>query len=174
MAKSSMFIVLASAICFSFFVSTHGLLKNQFVVHGTVFCDTCNVQFITKLSEPMPGAKVKLQCVDLINEKNITLSKEATTDEKGSYSIAVEGDHAEEDCQVTLVSSSREDCARLDSDKHLIQPAKISITNDNGLTHSPDRVANALGFMKNQPNPDCSSVLKELSLNPDGSEIEDN
>ncbi|XP_028756118.1 pollen-specific protein-like At4g18596 [Neltuma alba] len=176
MAKSSIFIVLASAICFfSFFASSHGQDdRNHFVVHGTVYCDTCNVQFVTKLSAPMAGAKVKLQCVDFANEKNVTLSKEATTDEKGSYSIEVEGDHAEEDCEVTLISSSRSDCAKLDSDKHLNQAAKVSITNDNGLIHSPDRIANALGFMKDQPLAECAQVLKELSLNPDGTEIEDN
>ncbi|XP_054776687.1 olee1-like protein [Prosopis cineraria] len=176
MAKSSIFILLALAVCFfSFFVSTHGNdLKNRFVVHGTVYCDTCNVQFVTKISEPMAGAKVKLQCVDFANDKNITLSKEATTDEKGSYSIEVDGDHAEEDCQVTLISSSRDDCTKLDGDKHLNQAAKVSITNDNGLIHSPDRLANALGFMKDQPLAECAEVLKDLSLNPDGTEIEDN
>lgn len=71
MAKPIIFVALASALFFSCFVSsaygddeesgaggsgTAGE-PEQLIIHGSVYCDTCNVQFVTKISQPMPGTQ---------------------------------------------------------------------------------------------------------------------
>ena len=97
----------------------------------------------------------------------VTLSKEADTEEKGTYSIPVEGDHEEEVCEVVLVKSPKEDCSEVSHDLHVKLSARISLTNHNGIT-GPHRMANPLGFMKKEVDPRCAEVLKELGLTPDG------
>lgn len=112
-------------------------------------------------------------CKDFENPSNVTLKEEASTNEHGDYTFHVDGDHADEDCRVEPVKSSRDDCAEWDEKDHKQQSAVISITKENGIIQSQVRTAGSLGFMKKDPLSECDSVLKELGLNPDGSEIDD-
>lgn len=107
------------------------------------------------------------------NPSNITLNQEATTDEKGEYRFTVDDDHAEESCEVTLVKSSKDDCAEIDTSMPKPPAAKISITNNNGIIESQVRNASPLGFMKKEPLADCPGVLKALGLQPDGTPLDD-
>ncbi|XP_028756104.1 olee1-like protein [Neltuma alba] len=173
MAKSNLFIIASVLLCFfAFFCSVNGQKEEELVVQGSVYCDTCDVQFVTRLSEPMAGATVRLRCMDAENPKNITLDKEGTTDENGVYKIVVDGDHAEEVCEVVPIKSSKEDCAEWDEAKHLQQSAKISITNKNGMK-ARLRSASPMGFSRKQPLAECAEALKEIGLKPDGTPLDD-
>ncbi|KAJ1426125.1 Allergen Ole e 1, conserved site [Sesbania bispinosa] len=166
MAKNTF--ILASALCFMTFFGSAYCLQDRFFIEGTVYCDTCRTQFLTRVSEFMPGATVMVECKE--NEGgNLTFSKEAVTDAEGSYKVEVDGDHEEEVCEVRLVKSSREDCGEIDQESHLTQAARISITRNNGIV-SPIRSANPLGFLKKERLPVCTQVFKELDLNDDGSQ----
>ncbi|XP_004485892.1 olee1-like protein [Cicer arietinum] len=165
MAKST--IILISTLCFlSFFGSVY--CNDRFFVEGVVYCDTCRTQFITKLTEFMEGATVRMECKE--DNGTVTFSKEAVTDASGTYRVEVDGDHEDEVCEITLAKSPRKDCSEVDSDSHLEQAARISITNNNGIV-SPLRTANPLGFLKKERLPGCADVLKDLGINEDGSLI---
>lgn len=117
------------------------------------------------------GATVRVECRDNENARNLTFSKEAVTDGNGSYKVEVDGDHEEELCEVKLVKSSRGDCAEVDSESHLEQAARISITANNGIV-SPIRAANPLGFLKKERLPACAQVFLELGLDQDAGFLE--
>ncbi|XP_054776665.1 olee1-like protein [Prosopis cineraria] len=174
MAKSNVFITVSSVLCLLFSCSANGqnTVGEELIVQGTVYCDTCDVQFVTRLSEPIVGATVRLKCMDSNNPKNITLEKEGTTDQNGQYRIVVDGDHAEEVCEVVPIKSSKEDCAEWDESKHLQQSAKISITNKNGIK-ARLRNASPMGFSRKQPLPECPQALKEIGLKPDGTVLDE-
>jgi len=116
------------------------------------------------------GATVRVQCKE--DNGTVTFNKEATTDKSGKYSVEIDGDHEDETCEVVLCKSPRKDCSDVDSDSHLQQAAKISVTNNNGIV-SPIRAASPLGFLKKERLPACGEVLKELGINEDGTEKED-
>ncbi|XP_050367847.1 olee1-like protein [Argentina anserina] len=166
MAKSCI-IILASALCFlSLIDNVYSDEKAKLQVEGVVFCDSCRIQFITRIDELIKGAKVKLECKDR-DSGSITYSKEAETNEQGRYSIEVDSDHEEEDCEVVLVSSPNEDCKEISHELHQQTSARISLTTHNGIA-GPVRIPNPLGFMKKEIAPECPQVLKELGLTPDG------
>ncbi|MED6112015.1 hypothetical protein PIB30_057770 [Stylosanthes scabra] len=166
MEKHSM--ILVSFFCFLSLLGS-AYSSDKFVVEGKVYCDTCRLQFITKLSEMLEGATVRLECKDQ-EGGNITFSKEAVTDANGCYKMDVDGDHEDELCSVKLVKSPRSDCSEIDAGLHLDQAAKISLTNNNGIV-SPNRQANPLGFLKKDRLPDCAKILKELGIREDGTPI---
>ncbi|KAL2340564.1 hypothetical protein Fmac_008504 [Flemingia macrophylla] len=168
MAKSTI-IVLVSALCFLSFLGL-ACAKDKFFVEGTVYCDTCRIQFLTKLSELLEGATVRVECSQVDNAKNVTFSKEAVTDASGTYKVEVDGDHEEDTCEVVLLKSPRKDCSEVDTESHLQQAARVSITKNNGIV-SPVRQANPLGFLKKDSLPDCADLLKELGINEDGTLI---
>ncbi|MCI39999.1 olee1-like protein, partial [Trifolium medium] len=75
-------------------------------------------------------------------------------------------------CQVVLVKSPRKDCSEVDTDSHLEQAARISVTNNNGIV-SPIRTTNPLGFLKKERLPGCLEIFKELGINEDGTTADD-
>ncbi|RYQ82591.1 olee1-like protein [Arachis ipaensis] len=158
-------VILISFFCFlSLFGSAYS--NERFYIEGKVYCDTCRLQFITKLSEFLEGATVRVECKEQ-EGGSVTFSKEAVTDSSGIYKLEVDGDHEDELCAVKLVKSPRSDCSEVDSELHLDQSARISITNNNGIV-SPYRQANPLGFLKKERLPDCAKILKELGIREDG------
>ncbi|WCJ28585.1 Pollen Ole e 1 allergen and extensin family protein [Euphorbia peplus] len=165
MAKSTnSFGFLAYAICFlSLFCFAYG---EELMVEGKVYCDTCRVQFITKLSTFIEGATVKLECKDREGGK-VTFSKEATTDKAGHYEIKVEGDHEEELCEVVAVKSPQSDCNEMSKDKYNRNAARISLTSHNGIA-SGKREANPTGFLKKGRLPECVEVLREMGITSAG------
>ncbi|KAL5096875.1 hypothetical protein RYX36_001202 [Vicia faba] len=165
MEKSTIFLV--STLCFLSFIGSSYSVKDRFSVEGMVYCDTCRTQFITKLTEFLEGATVRVECKE--DNGTVTFTKEAITDATGSYKIEVDGDHEDEECQVNLVKSPRPDCAEVDSESHLEQAAKVSITHNNGII-SPIRTTSPLGFLRKERLPGCAQVLKELGINEDGTQ----
>ncbi|XP_028794797.1 olee1-like protein [Neltuma alba] len=164
MAKSGAILILASALCL---LSLLNLAEchDQFFVEGSVYCDTCRTQFMTRLSRFVAGATVRLECKEAESGK-VTLSKEAVTDGSGGYSVEIEGDREDESCEVVLVKSSDPECSEIDASSFGTQAAKVSVTRNNGIV-SPVRSANPLGFLRNQPLPECGAVLQELHLAAD-------
>ncbi|XP_027338151.1 olee1-like protein [Abrus precatorius] len=168
MAKSST-IIIASALCFLSFLGS-AYARDRFHVEGNVYCDTCRVQFLTRLSEPLEGATVRVECKQVDNVRNVTFSKDVETNAFGIYHVEVDGDHEEDTCEVTLVKSPRPDCSEVDRESHLQQAARVSITKNSGIV-SNVRQANPLGFLKKERLPSCIELFKELEINEDGSLI---
>ncbi|XP_020236456.1 olee1-like protein [Cajanus cajan] len=157
MAKSTIVI----ALCFLSFVGL-AYSQDRFFIEGKVYCDTCRTQFLTRVSEFMPGATVRVECKK-IEGGEVIFSKEVVTDGSGSYKIAVDGDHQEEVCQIKLVKSSRADCGEVDNSSYVEKAARISLTKNNGIV-SPIRNANPLGFLVKDPLPVCNQIFQELGL----------
>ncbi|XP_010277041.1 PREDICTED: anther-specific protein LAT52 [Nelumbo nucifera] len=152
--------LLAAALCF---LSLAGFVHcdEQFFVQGKVYCDTCRTQFETKLSEPISGAKVRLECRSREND-DVAYSVEGETDTTGIYKLPVEGSHEEDICEVKLLSSPRKDCSEPAPG---LDHARVLLSSNNGIS-SASRFANSLGFMVLKPIEGCSDVLKELGLLP--------
>ncbi|XP_022140139.1 olee1-like protein [Momordica charantia] len=160
-------VIALSFVCiFSLIISFVYCGEDRFFVEGKVYCDTCRAQFVTRVSEYMKGAQVKLECRNLESE-SLTYSNHATTDETGTYRLLVDGDHEEEACEVSLVKSSRADCDEMDKGAFAKPSAMVGLTQNNGLS-KPVREASPLGFLKKTPLPECSEVLRELGFTRNG------
>ncbi|KAK9706777.1 hypothetical protein RND81_07G151100 [Saponaria officinalis] len=165
MAKSqTLFMVALAAICV---LSLAGAARaapadNRFFVQGMVYCDTCRIQFMTRVSHMLEGATIKLECRN-ITAGTVTFSADAVTDKLGLYSVPVDGDHEDDICQINLVKSPKDECSEIPTDIYSQQSAQISLTNNNGEA-TPVRNANPLGFMRKDPLAECPEVLKELDL----------
>ncbi|CAH8276143.1 unnamed protein product [Arabidopsis lyrata] len=168
----------SKAIFFFFFVSAVCLSSlarvaiadaddfDRFQIQGSVYCDTCRVQFVTRLSKFLEGAKVKLECRSRTNG-TVTLTKEAVTDKTGSYRMEVTGDHEEEVCELVLVESPDSGCSDVSKEAYLRNAAKISLTANDGIVSHETRIVNPLGFMVKTPSPECPAAFKELGIVPD-------
>ncbi|KAL5576545.1 hypothetical protein UlMin_018244 [Ulmus minor] len=162
MAKSVNIIILASALCLFSLLGIAYSTPTGLTVVGKVYCDTCRIQFRTKLSTDINGAKVKLECRES-EGGSVTYSKDGITDGTGTYKIEVEGDHEEENCEVNLVSSPDTNCNQISRPKGKDLGAKISLTTNNGIS-SNERQANDLGFLNNERLPGCNEILRSIGL----------
>ncbi|KAE8653836.1 Alg9-like mannosyltransferase family isoform 1 [Hibiscus syriacus] len=162
MAKACVIALVSLAIytssSFNFAYATGAAESNKFKVVGHVYCDTCRVEFETKISQPISGAVVKLECRNRTDGALTFQSPEITTTQSGDYSIDVEGDFQDSDCDVTLVKSPRPDCSDLTEDW---RKARVVITSLDGVS-GDIRFANSLGFKKKEALPECKKVLTEL------------
>ncbi|XP_077229414.1 olee1-like protein [Tasmannia lanceolata] len=158
MAKFHALSILATSLCF--FALFRSAFCHDFIfVEGKVYCDTCRLQFETRVSEYMPAAKVRVECLDRTTGL-LTYTIEGLTDPSGNYKIPVEGDHEDEICEAVLVSSSRPDCNEITLDR---SRARIQLSKNNGIV-SDSRFANPLGFMKKEVLPICQKIMRELEL----------
>ncbi|KAJ8751232.1 hypothetical protein K2173_016413 [Erythroxylum novogranatense] len=98
-------------------------------------------------------AKVKAEC-RARKSMELLFSKEATTDYIRSYTFEVDEDQIGD---VSLVSIPLEGCSKpsLGRDR-----SGVILTRENGIA-SDDRYANAMGFMKDQPEVECNEILKQ-------------
>ncbi|KAJ4821902.1 hypothetical protein Tsubulata_032190 [Turnera subulata] len=163
MAKSfAIAALVATALCFSsLLISANAKKSDTLFVEGRVYCDTCRVEFQTKLSEPLGGVKVRLECNSRENG-TLTFSEEGVTDKGGSYTLSVRGDHEEDICQIKLLSSPRADCNEQFQSTDM---ARILITRNVGVAE-PKRYANALGFKIKTALPECDKVLTDMGFLP--------
>ncbi|GAB2228453.1 hypothetical protein Droror1_Dr00010292 [Drosera rotundifolia] len=77
------------------FVSLVGISQcdtDHFFVEGQVYCDTCRAEFITRVTEYLEGAKVRLERRNITGGE-LSYTANAVTDKQGRYSIAVDGDY---------------------------------------------------------------------------------
>ncbi|KAJ4869032.1 Hydrolase-like protein family [Raphanus sativus] len=162
-------VFLASALCFTtllHFAAADADDLDRFHIKGSVYCDTCRVQFMTRLSKVLEGAKVKLECKGRENQ-TVTLTKEAVTDKDGKYEMVVMGDHEEEVCEIILEESPDAECSEVNNQEFLRNAARISLTANDGIVSNEVRTINPLGFMRKTSLADCPLVFKELGIVPD-------
>ncbi|KAL9257782.1 Pollen allergen Che a 1-like protein [Drosera capensis] len=163
MAKSqTTLVMIASLVYFLSLISFSQCHDDRFFVEGQVYCDTCRAEFVTRLTEFLEGAKVRLECRN-ITGGDLTYTVDAVTDSQGRYSIAVDGDYEDDICEILLLESPKKDCSEIPTDPYTRMAAKIPLTSNNGVV-DPTRNANPLGFMINKPLPECPEVFKELGL----------
>ncbi|KAK9088407.1 hypothetical protein Scep_027489 [Stephania cephalantha] len=140
-------------------VSASRPVRNPFVVHGKVVCDTCCAGFETTATTPVKDAIVRLECKnrDTLEEVYSDVRK---TDRDGAYEFTVMEDHEDQLCQTQLVSSGQKDCSKILAGR---ERANVIVTNNNGIISS-DRFANNLVFVRNQPMSGCAQVLQQYKL----------
>ncbi|XP_023886608.1 olee1-like protein [Quercus suber] len=153
--------LIATIFCFSPLLNLAQATSETFFVEGKVYCDTCRVQFETKISQPLADSKVRLECRKREGGE-LTYSFDGTTNSTGIYRLPVDGDHEEEICEVVALKSSRADCSDLMAG---YERARITLTNKNGLA-SIARYPNPLGFMVKEALPSCLEILAEMGLIP--------
>ncbi|KAL6196610.1 hypothetical protein ACLB2K_032224 [Fragaria x ananassa] len=149
--------VVLTVFCLCSLVNADGQNISKIFVEGKVYCDPCSVQFQTRISEPIDGATVELQCRSRVNS-TVFNKLQGKTNKDGLYTLPVDEDYANEICEVKTVSSPRADCNDRFDD---FEKARVLITYNNGVA-STARYANPLGFMKKEAVPECEQVLKEL------------
>nr|CAD1843522.1 unnamed protein product [Ananas comosus var. bracteatus] len=115
--------------------------------------------FVTSASEYIAGAKVRLQCKHFDSEE-VKHQVEGVTDESGTYRLLLEDDHQEEICEVLLLESPRKDCAEIEGRR---DSARVSLTRNNGMA-SEVRYANPIGFLRDEPLPNCGVLLQQYAL----------
>ncbi|XP_050228855.1 anther-specific protein LAT52-like [Mercurialis annua] len=148
--------LVASALCFSVAFAVDGIY-----VQGKVYCDVCRVEFETKISEPILGTSVNLECKNRENN-TVTFTAEGTTDAEGIYKIPVVGDHEDDICEVRLVKSGRVDCSETFK---TVDRARVLLTNNGGVVQK-NRFANSLGFMTAKASPNCGKTLQDMGFLP--------
>ncbi|CAK8535017.1 unnamed protein product [Lathyrus sativus] len=130
----------------------------NFIVIGKIYCDPCHFEFKSRLSKPLSNVKVILSCRKE-EGNNVTVVKEAMTNEEGNYIIKVDGEHEEEICEVYPDSNDGE-CSLPMANKS----DRVGLTKDMGVS-SLVRYVNPLGFMTKSIDSQCGSVVSELGLN---------
>ncbi|KAK8647823.1 hypothetical protein V6N13_121550 [Hibiscus sabdariffa] len=162
MAKPSeiafLFFALYISSCISFTYGAAAAKPSKYTVVGHVYCDTCRVEFETKISEPISGAVVKLECQNRANDASTFQSPEVSTSPTGEYKINVTGDHKDSDCDVNLVKSPRKDC---NEPTEAWRKVRVILTTQDGIS-GDIRYVNNLGFKKKEALPQCKQVLTEM------------
>ncbi|KAE8692254.1 hypothetical protein F3Y22_tig00110847pilonHSYRG00093 [Hibiscus syriacus] len=162
MAKACVITFLFFFICISSsptFASAAGPSKqNKYIIVGRVYCDTCRVEFETKLSEPINGAVVKLECKNRTTEATTYQSNEIATNPSGEYRIEVTGDYEDSDCDINLIRSPRDDCSE---PTESWRKARVVLTARDGISGEL-RYPNNLGFKKKEALPGCKKVLTDM------------
>ncbi|GFZ12400.1 hypothetical protein Acr_23g0007850 [Actinidia rufa] len=154
-------LIAASALCVLALASLVQCHNEVFTVEGQVYCDTCRVLFETKVSEYIAGADVKLQCRSRVDD-SVTLTMTGTTDKDGFYRLSVSGDHEDEICEVTAISSPNPDCNETVPE---ISTAKVGLSKNSGIL-STSRYCNSIGFVKKESLSTCIKVLDDMGFVP--------
>ncbi|XP_062198595.1 pollen-specific protein C13-like [Phragmites australis] len=160
MARWSVMIVAVMAVAASVVVGA--VRDDDFFVEGSVYCDTCRAGFVTNATTPIAGAKVRLECRHFMSASGaVERSAEGVTDAAGRYRIElVDNRGSEEVCAVALVSSPVVGCAEKEVGR---DRAPVALLQDAGLATTVRR-ANPLGFLKDQPLPNCGQILSSYGL----------
>ncbi|XP_059663685.1 olee1-like protein [Cornus florida] len=132
---------------------------SKFTVEGKVYCDPCRVQFVTKLSQFLEGVDVALLCTNPVTG-NVTYSVNGKTGKDGSYCLKAEGDHGDEVCEVKVATSPQPNTCGEAMD----ETAPVFLTDIESNTDI--RYANYIGFMKKDPDAECTKALEELGIYP--------
>ena len=135
---------------------------NCFFVEGEVYCDTCRAGFVTNVTTPIQGAKVRLECRHFMTKAGtVERSAEGLTDAVGSYKIELKDNRgSEEVCAVRLISSPVPGCGEIEKGR---DSAPAMLVAGAGLATKVRR-ASLLGFLKSEPLPNCGKILSDLAL----------
>ncbi|CAL1373360.1 unnamed protein product [Linum trigynum] len=152
-------VALFSAALFLLISSSAVDAEDKMFVEGKVYCDPCRVEFPTKISTMIAGARVNLQCMCRDNN-TVTYMVEGDTDKTGTYRLPVTGDHEEDICQVKLLRSPMENCKEK---FHFIDRARVLLTDNMGVVQ-PTRYANPIGYMTSTTDPRCEKLMEEMGI----------
>ncbi|WVY92139.1 hypothetical protein V8G54_037653 [Vigna mungo] len=111
------------------------------------------------------GAEVTLECKDRIRG-NIVYSKTVKTDSSGSYTIFVDANQANQNCDASLVTSPLPDCREPTPGR---DHSRVILNRYNGIA-TKDRFVNNLGFMKQKVVSACAKIFRRYRDNDDGEE----
>ncbi|KAL2317718.1 hypothetical protein Fmac_031594 [Flemingia macrophylla] len=136
-------------------VSAILLHLNPFYVKGRVYCDPCRAGFETPATTYIVGAEVTLQCKDRMTNK-IVYSEKVMTDSTGSYTIFVEANQANQNCDARLVTSPLPDCKEPAPGR---DHSRVILNRFNGIA-TKDRFVNNLGFMKEEVASSCAEIFR--------------
>ncbi|XP_078448490.1 pollen-specific protein C13-like [Wolffia australiana] len=134
----------------------------SFVVEGRVYCDTCRAGFETTATTYLTGARVRLECKHQ-DSQELVHTVEGETDETGTYHLSVADDHEDEICEVVLVKSPASECAEIKEGR---ERAPILLAHNSGLATNV-RLANSLGFLREEPLSSCGTILAQYQLGDD-------
>ncbi|XP_004959259.2 pollen-specific protein C13 [Setaria italica] len=162
MARWSSAVLFAVAVVSAAAAGVAAVRQDDFFVEGSVYCDTCRAGFETNATTPIAGARVRLECRHYMSRSGaVERSAEGATDAAGRYRVElVDNRGAEEVCVVALVSSPLPGCAEKEAGR---DRAPVEPLADDGLATTVRR-ANPLGFLKDQPLPNCGQILSSYAL----------
>ncbi|KAL9315763.1 hypothetical protein ACSQ67_016764 [Phaseolus vulgaris] len=133
-----------------------------FYVKGRVYCDPCRAGFETPLTTYIAGAEVTMECRDRMRG-NIVYSKKVKTDSSGSYTIFVDANQANQNCDASLVTSPLRDCREPTPGR---DHSRVVLNRFNGIATN-DRFVNNLGFMKQKVASACAKILRRYREHDD-------
>jgi len=127
----------------------------------SLFNHTCvlfSIQSVTALASLkccFVGAEVTLVCKDRIRGI-IVYSKMVKTDSSGSYTIFVDANQANQNCDASLVTSPLRDCNEPTPGR---DHSRVILNRYNGIATN-DRFVNNLGFMKKKIASACARIFR--------------
>ncbi|KAI4342457.1 hypothetical protein MLD38_027084 [Melastoma candidum] len=167
MAKTfSVVALVATALCLSSIIGSAYCHDGHLHLIGQVFCDPCRVSFETTASYPLAGAQVKLVCTNRTSGV-VKETIQGTTDDKGAYQLTIDGDHADEICEVEAIKSPDPQCSSLVPEA--IKNARISLARESGVA-IPDRFANPLFYSPEKSLESCPKILLDMGILPPGTD----
>ncbi|CAN1145853.1 Olee1-like protein [Linum perenne] len=158
MAKIGVVTFIFLGIALSIISSVNATGEKMFV-EGKVYCDPCRVEFPTKISTMLAGARVNLACLSRENN-TITYHIEGLTDKTGTYKLPVVKDHEEDLCDVKLMKSPKDDCKEK---FRFIDKARVLLTENMGSVN-PVIYANPIGYMTATTDPRCAKIMEEMGI----------
>lgn len=153
-----------SAFCgligfFSILAVANSHAGHDFLVTGNVYCDNCAAGFPTRISTPITGAVVAVECKDHAGKR--LFYNEDSTNDSGLFSIAVKGEHEHEACAAYTVSNPTSCNTKTDSNR-----APVFLTHNNGIASS-ERKTGPFAYRTTKIRGDCQAVLAEYNLYSD-------
>jgi len=154
MAKLSAFCGLIGLLALLGVANAHA--GHNFFVTGKVYCDNCAAGFETRISPPIPGATVAVECKDKTGKR--TLYNEDSTNSDGLFSIAVKGEHEREACEAYTVSSPTSCNLHSGTSR-----GPVYLTHNNGID-SDERKTGPFAFKSSQISSACKAVMAEYNI----------
>ncbi|TKY47643.1 DOWNSTREAM OF FLC [Spatholobus suberectus] len=149
-------VLLLMALTLYIFPLLFPIATATFHVKGSVYCDTCRAGFETNATLYIEGARVGIQCKERKTMK-VVFYTEGVTDSTGTYHVEVENDYRDHICECLLVKSPLKWCSTPDSGR---DRSSIVLTHyQNGMVNHL-HYANAMGYLKDEPLPECKKLLK--------------
>ncbi len=157
MAKLSAFCGLIGLLALLGVANAHA--GHSFFVTGKVYCDNCAAGFPTRISPPIPGATVAVECKDKAGKR--LFYNENHTDDNGLFSIPVNGEHENEACAAFTVSSPTSCNIPTDTSR-----GPVFLTHNNGID-SDERKTGPFAYRSSEIHSACKAVMAEFDVYAD-------
>jgi len=154
MAKISAFFGLIALLALLGVANAHA--GHNFYVTGKVYCDNCAAGYPTRISPPIPGATVAVECKDRSGKR--LFYNEQSTDNNGLFNIAVQGEHEHDACEAFTVSSPTSCNIPTDSSR-----GPVFLTHNNGI-NSDERKTGPFAYRSTTTHSACQAVMAEYNI----------